>query len=223
MHPQQRRAQTVRHHSRPSLAHNGANEHGMINEGSGPEATLESYLRGEIRDKDSEIDQLRSQIGRLQDELKARPPRDYVDNLKSEMASLEIIIEGMQRENVKALEQQNMMRKRQKLLEDELAKWVGPNWEQNLQIQPFPPDPEPEERGLNAASSSTRAPLAGPTPPKEDMHTHLEQIRLLILGMEKRLSSREDALNQVIARAEGESQRFEELGQGASAVRIRKA
>lgn len=40
---------------------------------------------------------------------------------------------------------------------------------------------------------------------------HVEQMRLLILGMQQRLQTREETLTKVIERAEGEGMKFEEL------------
>lgn len=46
---------------------------------------------------------------------------------------------------------------------------------------------------------------------------HIEQVRLLILGMEQRLQSREDKLVKTIQRAEAEGARFEQNKQLLSA------
>jgi hypothetical protein len=40
---------------------------------------------------------------------------------------------------------------------------------------------------------------------------HIEQVRMLILGMEQRLQVREEKLVKVVERAEGEGRRFEQL------------
>ena len=40
---------------------------------------------------------------------------------------------------------------------------------------------------------------------------HIEQVRMLILGMEQRLQVREEKLGKVVERAEGEGRRFEQL------------
>ena len=47
---------------------------------------------------------------------------------------------------------------------------------------------------------------------------HIEQVRLLILGMEQRLQSREDKLLKTIQRAEAEGSRFEQSKQVLSAT-----
>lgn len=53
------------------------------------------------------------------------------------------------------------------------------------------------------------------TTPQETDNTllsnHVQQIRMLIMGMEERLTTREEKLQKEIQKAESESQRFEEL------------
>jgi len=46
---------------------------------------------------------------------------------------------------------------------------------------------------------------------------HIEQVRLLILGMEQRLQTREEKLVKTLERAEGEGRRFDELRKEISA------
>lgn len=59
-------------------------------------------------------------------------------------------------------------------------------------------------------SSSTNATVEGTM-------AHIEQVRLLILGMEQRLQSREEKLVKTIQRAEAEGTRFEQSKQVLSA------
>lgn len=40
---------------------------------------------------------------------------------------------------------------------------------------------------------------------------HVEQVRLLVLGMEQRLQKREEKLSRTVERAEHESRRYEQL------------
>jgi hypothetical protein len=49
------------------------------------------------------------------------------------------------------------------------------------------------------------------------MHAHVQQVRLLILGMEQRLQTREEKLTKTIERAESEGRRFEEVRQELAA------
>ena len=63
-------------------------------------------------------------------------------------------------------------------------------------------------------SGHIRQASAGTPPPKVDAQStmaHIEQVRLLILGMEQRLQAREDKLAKSIERAELEGERFEAM------------
>jgi hypothetical protein len=40
---------------------------------------------------------------------------------------------------------------------------------------------------------------------------HIEQVRLLILGMEQRLAAREDKLGKTVEKAESEAKKFDEV------------
>jgi hypothetical protein len=124
----QRRAQSVRHHSRPSLAH-GADDLGMLREI--PDESVEDILRRQVLEKDRENDkvcllspsaatkprlleskrlteriQLKTQIQALQEQLKQRPPYEVIEQLHTENKNLDILIEGMQRENERAMQEQ---------------------------------------------------------------------------------------------------------------------
>jgi len=50
------------------------------------------------------------------------------------------------------------------------------------------------------------------------MLAHVEQVRLLVLGMEQRLQTREEQLTRTIEKAESESHRFEEARQEIAAT-----
>jgi hypothetical protein len=61
------------------------------------------------------------------------------------------------------------------------------------------------------------APNSNEQPDKQAMLAHIERVRLLILGMEQRLQTREEKLTKTIERAEGEGRRFEEARQEIAA------
>lgn len=69
----------------------------------------------------------------------------------------------------------------------------------------------------HAQAQSTTADPPGPAQRQlqlEQQHAtlaHIEQVRMLIMGMEQRLQTREDKLLKSVERAEGEGRRFEEL------------
>jgi len=195
-----RRAQSVRHYGRPSLAL-GADDLGMLKEA--PEETAEDVLRRQLIEKDRECDKLQTQIQSLQAQLAQRPPLDAVQALQKEYTNLEILLQGTQRENERCMAELERGKTREKMLERELERLAGVNWQTTLNIAP--------------SSTPAVAPRAGPeanapTQPHsaEATMAHIEQVRLLILGMEQRLQSREDKLLKTIERAESEGSRFEE-------------
>ena len=62
------------------------------------------------------------------------------------------------------------------------------------------------------AASFFQQPDATPAVPQESASAaQIEQVRLLILGMEQRMAAREEALKKEIARAEEEGRNFKEL------------
>lgn len=70
---------------------------------------------------------------------------------------------------------------------------------------------------MRSRADST-SPIHNPTPTSaasatnsEATHAHIEQIRLLIMGMEQRLQTREEKLVKSIEKAETESARFDEM------------
>lgn len=62
-------------------------------------------------------------------------------------------------------------------------------------------------------SNSSPTPTSTEQPNRQAMLAHVEQVRLLILGMEQRLQTREEKLTKTMEKAESESRRFEELQQ----------
>jgi hypothetical protein len=79
----------------------------------------------------------------------------------------------------------------------------------------------PPSRPPSAAASPNpdNQPLQSPVRSNENAATtiaHIEQVRMLVLGMEQRLQLREDKLIKTVERAEKEGKRFEELRNGLS-------
>ncbi|PCH34351.1 hypothetical protein WOLCODRAFT_135665 [Wolfiporia cocos MD-104 SS10] len=217
-----RRAQTVRHYSRPSLPL-GEDDLGMLKEN--PEESTEDVLRRQLIEKDRENDKLQMQIQVLQAQLAQRPPVETVQALEKEYTNLDILLQGTQRENERCMAELERGKAREKMLERELEKLAGANWQTNLNFAPAasPIVASRTSAILNSqqsnslgspvvSSASTHAPaqpsVASASP--DATLAHLEQVRLLILGMEQRLQTREDKLQKAIQRAETEGARFEE-------------
>ena len=119
-----RRAQSVRHYTRASVPTTGVNDMGALKEV--PEESTEVSLRRQLLDKSKENDkvcnpstlvslllilirrlsfsmQLRDQIQALQGQLAQRPPIESIQELRKEYSNLELILQGTQRENERAM------------------------------------------------------------------------------------------------------------------------
>ncbi|KAI0778859.1 hypothetical protein BD413DRAFT_119952 [Trametes elegans] len=212
-----RRAQSVRHYARPSLAA-GADDLGVLKE----DESVEDVLRRQLLEKDRECDRLRVQIQSLQAQLAQRPPLDTVQALEKEYTNLEILLQGTQRENERCMAELERGKAREKLLERELEKLAGANWQTNLELGTPTSTFHARASTLVSPGKSLPSPSvgkapAGPNSSKGDgasvdeTMAYIEQVRMLIIGMEQRLQTREDKLVKHIERAEAESARFDEV------------
>ncbi|KAH7874562.1 hypothetical protein F5879DRAFT_1015063 [Lentinula edodes] len=293
-----RRSQTLRNHTRASMSSAAGNtsqfgsmgpgtsqlalhsdDLGVLREGDESDADV---LRRQLLDKDRECDRLKTTLSLLQSQLSLRPPVEHVQALEREYKDLELLLEGTQRENERCMGEMERMKIREKMLERELARLAGDNWQSSLDISPFPPaaigtlgrssafhqrsntaptntrmDSSSISSGRSASSSSPLNPSinanANPSSPhlanspsisrstsehvltssptqESDLHpgggggmdpamlaAHIEKVRLLIMGMETRISKREDHLQEMVKRAESEGRRWEEVVGGVRA------
>ncbi|KAL1749325.1 hypothetical protein HDZ31DRAFT_71119 [Schizophyllum fasciatum] len=216
-----RRAQTQRHAPRPSgmIALSG-DELGVLREGN---ETNEDVLRRQLLEKDRECDRLATQVQTLLAQLAARPKQGDVEALDKEARSLELLLQGTQRENERAMAELERQKTREKMLENALAKFAGPNWQDALDLPSAPTSTTPATPSKYAkpgsgtpASPARSGPAASPLnpdhappPPPAAQLAQLEQVRLLVLGMEQRLRAREERLEAAMKRAEGEGARFD--------------
>ncbi|GLB43719.1 hypothetical protein LshimejAT787_1402310 [Lyophyllum shimeji] len=199
-----RRAQSVRHYARPSLAL-GADDLGMLREG---DETNEDVLRRQLLDKDRECDKLQTQIQLLQAQLAQRPPLEAVQELEKEYKNLDLLLQGTQRENERCMAELERTRTREKMLESALAKLAGDNWQSSLDIAPAA-TPILSSAGLGSTATRRAGTSAGAAEDK-DVSARIEQMRMLVLGMEQRLQAREEKLLKSMERAESEGRKFEE-------------
>jgi len=101
---------------------------------------------------------------------------------------------------------------REKMLERELTKLAGENWQASLDITPSPiPVRSAFSTTLHPSRTATSSPGPPNAPSNEATLSHIEQVRLLILGMEQRLQVREEKLVKSVERAEREGGKFEEM------------
>lgn len=78
--------------------------------------------------------QFQAQILALQDQLRQRPPLDHVQALEREYKNLELLLSGTQRENERCMAELERAKSREKMLEKELARLAGENWQSSLGI-----------------------------------------------------------------------------------------
>ncbi|EIN14317.1 hypothetical protein PUNSTDRAFT_140635 [Punctularia strigosozonata HHB-11173 SS5] len=214
-----RRASTLRNFPRQSGAHS-SDELGLLRETTGE--TLEESLRRQLTEKDRENDRLRTQIQTLQVQLSQRPAMETIQEMEKEYNNLELLLQGTQRENERCMAELERGKAREKILEQALSKVAGENWQSSLDVSPvgtsaFAARLHQHER---SNSGNTSLPIRSASPAKDspDMATdpaevtaQIEQVRMLILGMEQRLQTREDMLIRNMERAETEGRKFEEL------------
>ncbi|TFK60814.1 hypothetical protein BDN72DRAFT_883434 [Pluteus cervinus] len=210
-----RRAQSVRHHTtRPSLAL-GADDLGMLREG---DESNEDILRRQLLEKDRENDRLQTQVQNLMTQLAQRPPIEKIQQLEKEYKNLDLILQGTQRENERCMTELERAKQREKMLERELAKLAGENWQSSLDISPGSVTnsrPSFFHSRSNTLASSIHPSSATTAESSEAQQqatiAHIEQVRLLILGMEQRLQTQEDKLVKSVEKAEHESRKFDQL------------
>ncbi|KAJ7216367.1 hypothetical protein GGX14DRAFT_358857 [Mycena pura] len=229
-----RRAQSVRNYGRPSIAVL-ADDLGVLQEGN---ESNEDALRRQLLEKDRENDRLKTQVESLQAQLAQRPSLEVVQALEREYKSLELLLAGTQRENERSMSEIERGKAREKLLEGELSKLAGENWQSALDIAPaggstmngrsvfhqrsntLSSHPSPILSHAQAQNTTVASPVGEPSNPaqrqlridqQQATLAHIEQVRMLIMGMEERLQAREDKLVKSVERAENEGRRFEEL------------
>ncbi|KAI0053466.1 hypothetical protein FA95DRAFT_1552520 [Auriscalpium vulgare] len=198
----------------------GFDDLGVLKEN--PEEMSEVALRRQLLEKDRENDRLQAQIQGLQTQLAQRPPIERIQAVEKEYHNLELLLQGTLRENERAMVELERGKQREKLLERELSKLAGDNWQTNLEIAPAATSFVPRSATAFNFTSPQLGFVASPTPDAsapappsqasvEATLAHVEQVRLLILGMEQRLQSREESLVKTIEKAEGEGARFDQM------------
>ncbi|KAL4068847.1 hypothetical protein V8B97DRAFT_1872678 [Scleroderma yunnanense] len=203
-----RRAQSVRTYIRPSPAL-GTDDLGVLRES---EESTEESLRKQLLEKDRENDKLQAAILNLQTQLRDRPPIETIQEIEKEYKNLDLILQGTQRENERCMAELDRVRTREKLLEQALAKIAGENWQSVLDISPS--STFTTRATMGSAVLGRTQPLFGAESSgqaAEATRAQMEQIRLLVLGMEQRMQEREEKLNKTIERAETQEIKCEEL------------
>jgi len=207
-----RRAQSVRSYGRPSSVVLTPDDLGVLREG---DESNEDVLRRQLLDKDRENDRLQTQIESLQAQLAQRPPLEKIQELEKEYKHLELLLQGTQRENERCMTDLERGKNREKMLEQALGKVAGENWQSSLDIAPSPMSARsafnPGFQPSRITSSPDPSPNSISNETAQATLAHIEQVRLLILGMEQRMQAREQKLTKTVQKAEKESGRFEKM------------
>ncbi|OAX37711.1 hypothetical protein K503DRAFT_692885 [Rhizopogon vinicolor AM-OR11-026] len=220
-----RRAQSVRNYGRQPLAL-ASDDLGMLREG---DEAIEDVLRRQLLDKDRENDKLQSTILTLQQQLALRPPIERIQELEKEYKNLDLILQGTQRENERCMAELERVKSREKMLEQALAKLAGENWQSSLDIAPSSTFATRAVMGSTIFSRGTPTPQSGTDPSTaapvsqttvDATLTQVEQIRLLILGMEQRLQNREEKLAKTIEHAEAQEIKCDALKKEVMAAKV---
>jgi len=216
-----RRAHSVRTYPRTSLSlSTDQTDLSILRETDDP-PSIEDTLRKQLLDKDRENDKLQSTILTLQTQLASRPPLETILSLEKEYKNLDLILQGTQRENERCMAELERVRTRERSLEQALAKLAGENWQTVLDIGPASATVVARAMGssfLNRVTAMPPSSSAASEPPPAASQTsieatlsQMEQIRLLVLGMEQRMQDREEKLTKTIERAEVQEVKCETL------------
>ncbi|KAI0706178.1 hypothetical protein BC835DRAFT_1516556 [Cytidiella melzeri] len=216
-----RRTHSGRNHAKAHSLAVGNDDLSVLKE---TEDGLEDILRRQVIEQDRVNDKLQSQILQLKAQLAERPPLEIVQDLRKEYTNLELLLQGTQRENERCMAELERAKAREKALECHLEKLAGPNWQDNLDIM-SPSNicirsgmKSPVHTRTNSVPQSANSPAATSSQAdSEATKAYIEQVRLLVLGMDQRLQDREEKLMKTIEAAEGESTKFEEARKSVTA------
>ncbi|KAG8981291.1 hypothetical protein FRB94_009377 [Tulasnella sp. JGI-2019a] len=89
-------------------------------------------LRKELREAQKEIERLANMITALQGQLSQRPPLAKVQAVEKEYNQLDLLYHSTQRENQACMAEIEKGKRRERILEGELAKLVGDGWMDHL-------------------------------------------------------------------------------------------
>ena len=218
--------------------------------------------------------QLRDQIQTLQAQLAQRPPIEAIQELRKEYSNLELILQGTQRENERAMtelerlvspaivwkmvanssccarstgadKERSFWSASSKNLQGVIGRCAVPStttlsreahdpcalsplypilMQANLEITSAGITSPLPSRTTTGLFSPSMQHVTSPTPGDGNQNSkanveatmaHVEQVRLLVLGMEERLRTREEKLAKTVEKADQESHRFEVLSKDA--------
>ncbi|KAG8898152.1 hypothetical protein FRB99_007635 [Tulasnella sp. 403] len=98
------------------------------------ELTIEGQLRRDLREAEKEVERLTGLVASLQTQLASRPPLTKVQALEKEYNQLELLYHSTQRENQLCMAEIEKGKRREKILEAELVKLFGDDWQDKLDL-----------------------------------------------------------------------------------------
>ncbi|KAG8836356.1 hypothetical protein FRC17_005642 [Serendipita sp. 399] len=198
-----RRATTTRGHRLNSSTAGTFDEMGTLG-GKGDGLSETETLRRELDAYERENSRLRDQILSLQALLTQRPSAEELKAAKETVRNVELLLAGANKENERAMMETERANRRVKILEDELSRLAGENWQTTLDLAPS---------GRASLDSPERPTASAPAaaPPTTVTASYLEQMRLLIIGMETHLQAREEELTKTISVAEDKEKQLQAL------------
>ncbi|GJJ13229.1 hypothetical protein Clacol_007480 [Clathrus columnatus] len=214
-----RRTQTARHRPSQSLA---SDDLGYVREtDSEVGSSIEEKLRSDLTSAKQEIGKLKGQVETLQKALKERPPPEEIQTLSRELQNLELLLHGTQKENERATSELERLKNREKLMERELKRLIGEDWEETLNIggrySPARPAPSVSSaaRNMMIKNDNSSTISFGTTNPSVESNAallaYVEQIRTMLTGMDERLQLGQKNIQAVVERAEAEKQQLQEM------------
>ncbi|KAG8844655.1 hypothetical protein FRB96_002973 [Tulasnella sp. 330] len=120
-----------------------------VNLNMGIGTTVAGELKKELREAQKEIERLASMVTSLQNQLAQRPPLSKVQAVEKEYNQLDLLYHSTQRENQACMAEIEKGKRRERILEGELAKLVGDGWMEHLGLT--------AQLNVNALTSSSNA------------------------------------------------------------------
>ncbi|KAG9088274.1 hypothetical protein FRC06_002149 [Ceratobasidium sp. 370] len=173
--------------------------------------------RTAIGDRDREIARVKKNNDimlkeQLASVMNSRPPIEQMKALQKEYQNLELILQGTQRENERCMAELEKSKRRERLLEAELAKVYGDDWASHVNLPTSSPS---ISRALPVSYAGNTTVRQSPPPQQQKseetsdtaINEHIEAVRMLVLGMDAKLAEREAQINKDMAKAEEEAQK----------------
>ncbi|KAG1747618.1 hypothetical protein EDB19DRAFT_1893925 [Suillus lakei] len=179
------------------------NDLGILREGDKP--AIEGVLRRQLLDKDRENDKLQSRILTLQQQLALRPPIERIQEPEKEYKNLDLILQN-----------ERCMAELGRSTALDIAPSSSTFAARSVMGSVFSRGAPTPQSGT--PDSSTPMPVSQAV--VEATLTQVEQIRLLVLGMEQHLQNREEKLTKTIEHAKAQEIKCDALKKEVMATKV---